>query len=183
MKPKTFEEVLAETRGKRILAANRGIPARRICRSVNEMFSAVSVMTATDVDKTSPATAAANELLLLGKDPRAYLDLERVVREAKKIGVIAIHPGWGFGAEDETFPAICEDAGILFVGPPTEPMRTLGNKVAVRKLAEKLDVPVVPGSPEAVDIPDARRIAKQIGFPIMLKAEGGGGGRGHLRGL
>ncbi|NDV19094.1 pyruvate carboxylase [Pseudodesulfovibrio sp. JC047] len=178
MKPKSFEEVLEEVKGKRILVANRGIPARRICRSITEMFNAKAIMTATDVDKTSPATSGANELLLLGSDPRAYLDLDRVIREAKAKDVVAIHPGWGFGAEDDSFPAKCKEAGIIFIGPEQEPMRILGNKVAVRKLAIEQDVPVVPGSEGAVSIPEAREIAKEIGFPVMLKAEGGGGGRG-----
>ncbi|MEF2229526.1 MAG: pyruvate carboxylase [Pseudodesulfovibrio sp.] len=178
MKPKSFEEVLEEVRGKRILVANRGIPARRICRSITEMFDAKAIMTATDVDKTSPATSGANELLMLGSDPRAYLDLDMVIREAKAHGVVAIHPGWGFGAEDDSFPAKCKAAGIIFIGPPQEPMRILGNKVAVRKLAIEQGVPVVPGSDGAVSIPEARKIAKDIGFPVMLKAEGGGGGRG-----
>ncbi|BCS87109.1 pyruvate carboxylase [Pseudodesulfovibrio sediminis] len=175
---KSFEEVLKEVKGKRILVANRGIPARRICRSITEMFNAKAIMTATDVDKTSPATSGANELLMLGADPRAYLDLDRVIREAKANDVVAIHPGWGFGAEDDSFPAKCKKAGIIFIGPPQEPMRILGNKVAVRKLAIEQDVPVVPGSEGAVSIPEAREIAKEIGFPVMLKAEGGGGGRG-----
>ena len=178
MKPKSFEEVLEEIRGKRILVANRGIPARRICRSITEMFDAKAIMTATDVDKTSPASSGANELLMLGADPRAYLDLDMVIREAKAHGVVAIHPGWGFGAEDDSFPAKCKAAGIIFIGPPQEPMRILGNKVAVRKLAIEQGVPVVPGSEGAVSIPEARKIAGEIGFPVMLKAEGGGGGRG-----
>ena len=178
MKPMSFEQVLEIVKGKPILVANRGIPARRICRSITEMFEAVAVMTATDVDKTSPATTGAHELLLLGEDPRAYLDLDRIIKMAKDRGIVAIHPGWGFGSEDDSFPKKCEDAGIIFIGPNQGPMRLLGNKVAVRKLAEEIGVPVVPGSPEAVSIPEARRIAKEIGFPIMLKAEGGGGGRG-----
>ncbi|WP_419787873.1 pyruvate carboxylase [Pseudodesulfovibrio sp.] len=178
MKPKSFDEVLEEVRGKRILVANRGIPARRICRSITEMFDAKAIMTATDVDKTSPATSGANELLMLGADPRAYLDLDLVIREAKAHGVVAIHPGWGFCSEDDSFPAKCKAAGIIFIGPPQEPMRILGNKVAVRKLAMEQGVPVVPGSEGAVSIPEARKIAGEIGFPVMLKAEGGGGGRG-----
>ena len=108
MKPKSFEKVLEEVKGKRILVANRGIPARRICRSITEMFNAKAVMTATDVDKTSPASSGSNELLLLGADPRAYLDLDRIIREAKDNDIIAIHPGWGFGAEDDSFPEKCE---------------------------------------------------------------------------
>ncbi|MHC1701610.1 MAG: pyruvate carboxylase [Humidesulfovibrio sp.] len=178
MKPMSFEQVLEIVKGKPILVANRGIPARRICRSITEMFEAVAVMTATDVDKTSPATTGAHELLLLGEDPRAYLDIDRIIKMAKDRGIVAIHPGWGFGSEDDSFPKKCEDAGIIFIGPNQGPMRLLGNKVAVRKLAEEIGVPVVPGSPEAVSIPEARKIAKKIGFPIMLKAEGGGGGRG-----
>jgi pyruvate carboxylase len=178
MQPKSFEQVLEEVRGKRILVANRGIPARRICRSISEVFDAVAVMTATDVDKTSPATSGANELMLLGPDPRAYLDLDRIIREAKARDIVAIHPGWGFGAEDDSFPKRCKEAGIIFIGPEQEPMRILGNKVAVRKLAQEVGVPVVPGSEGAVSIPEARELAKEIGFPIMLKAEGGGGGRG-----
>jgi len=178
MKAKTFEDVLKEVRGKPIVVANRGIPARRICRSITEMFDAVAVMTATDADKTSPGTTGAHELLLLGEDPRSYLNLDLIIKLARDRGAVAIHPGWGFAAEDDTFPAKCLEAGITFIGPTREAMHTLGNKVAVRKLAEQLGVPVVPGSPEAVSVPEAREIAKQIGFPIMLKAEGGGGGRG-----
>jgi pyruvate carboxylase len=178
MKPKLFEQVVKEVQGKAILVANRGIPARRICRSITEMFDAVAIMTATDVDKTSPATSGAHELLLLGDDPRSYLDLPLVIKKAKDRGAVAIHPGWGFGAEDDAFPAMCEDAGLLFIGPPTKAMRTLGNKVAVRKLAAQTGVPVVPGSPEAVNIPEARAMVQELGLPVMLKAEGGGGGRG-----
>lgn len=178
MQPKSFEQVLEEVKGKRILVANRGIPARRISRSITEMFNAKAVMTATDVDKTSPASSGANELLMLGADPRAYLNLDNVIREAKANDIVAIHPGWGFGAEDDSFPAKCKAAGIIFIGPPQKPMQLLGNKVAVRKLAIEQGVPVVPGSEGAVSIPEAREIAKEIGFPVMLKAEGGGGGRG-----
>ncbi len=175
---KSFDTVVRELKGKAILVANRGIPARRICRSVRERFDAVAVMTATDIDKTSPAASAAQELLLLGPDPRAYLDIERIVSLAKQRGIQAIHPGWGFASEDENFPRICMDAGLVFIGAAEEPMKLLGNKVQVRALAQKLGIPVVPGSEGAVDVPKAREVAKTIGFPIMLKAEGGGGGRG-----
>ena len=91
---------------------------------------------------------------------------------------IAIHPGWGFAAEDDTFPQKCAENGILFIGPTAEAMRLLGNKVEVRKLAQKCGVPVVPGSEGSVSVEEARKLAHEIGFPIMLKAEGGGGGRG-----
>lgn len=177
MEEKTLEQVLAENKGKPILVANRGIPARRLCRSISEM-EAVSVMTATDVDKTSPSTRSARELMLLGEDPTAYLDIDRIIENAKQRGVIAIHPGWGFAAEDCCFPLKCEKAGIRFIGPPHDAMRLLGNKVAVRNLARKLGVPVIPGTEDAVTLEEARAFAQKIGFPIMLKAEGGGGGRG-----
>ncbi len=175
---KTFEDIQKQIEGKPILIANRGIPARRISRSISERLEAISIMTATDVDKTSPSTQAAHELLLLGEDPNAYLDLDLIIRKARERGVIAIHPGWGFIAENDNFPAKCQKAGIVFIGPPAGPMKTLGNKVAVRHLAKQIGVPVVPGSENAVTVPEAIEMAKKIGYPIMLKAEGGGGGRG-----
>ncbi len=178
MAVKTFDQIVEEVKGKAILVANRGIPARRICRSIRERFDAVAVMTATDIDKTSPAASAAQELLLLGPDPRAYLDIDRIISLAKQRGIIAIHPGWGFASEDPRFPKRCAEAGILYIGSTAEAMNLLGNKVQVRKLATRLDIPIVPGSEGAVDIPTGRKIAQEIGFPVMLKAEGGGGGRG-----
>ncbi|MDD4650477.1 MAG: biotin carboxylase N-terminal domain-containing protein, partial [Desulfoplanes sp.] len=178
MTKKTFEDVVAYLQGKKILVANRGIPARRIVRSIREVFGAVPIMTATDVDKTAPFTTCAQELLLLGDNPRAYLDVDRIIAKAKARKIVAIHPGWGFASEDETFPQKCKEAGIVFIGPETEAMRFLGNKVQVRQLAKKLDIPVVPGSEGAVSLEDARGMAQKMGFPVMLKAEGGGGGRG-----
>lgn len=176
--PKTFEQVLEQLRGKPILVANRGIPARRICRAIRERFDAIPVMTATDVDKTAPAASAAQELLLLGADPRAYLDIDLIIMKAKERGIVAIHPGWGFASEDDAFPRKCAEAGLVFIGSTAETMNLLGNKVEARNLARRLGIPVVPGSPGAVDVPEARRVAEAIGLPIMLKAEGGGGGRG-----
>ncbi|WP_243312244.1 pyruvate carboxylase [Fundidesulfovibrio agrisoli] len=175
---KTFQDVLQEIQGKKILVANRGITARRVLRSIRERFQAVPVLTATKVDMTSPAVAGAHELILLGEDPRAYLDLDLIIREAKAKRIAAIHPGWGFASEDHTFPEKCAQAGIVFIGPTATAMNLLGNKVEVRNLAQKLGIPVVPGSTAAVSVPEAREIASQITFPIMLKAEGGGGGRG-----
>ena len=178
MLEKTFEEVVKEVQGKRILVANRGIPARRVVRSVREMFHAVPIMTATDVDKTAPYTSGASELLLLGENHRAYLDIDLIIARAKAAKVDAIHPGWGFASENDEFPQKCRQAGILFIGPTTEAMRLLGNKVEVRRLAQQIGVPVVPGSEGAVELEEAKRLAGEMGYPIMLKAEGGGGGRG-----
>ena len=116
MAAKTFEQVLDEVQGKPILVANRGIPARRICRAIRERFGAVPVMTATDIDKTSPSASAAQELMLLGEEPSSYLDLDKIIRLAKLSGIVAIHPGWGFASEDDSFPLKCEKAGIIFIG-------------------------------------------------------------------
>ncbi len=178
MPEKTLEQVQAELKGKAILVANRGIPARRICRAIRERFGAIAVMTATDVDKTSPAASAAQELMLLGHDPTAYLDLDLIISKAKARHIIGIHPGWGFASEDDSFPRKCEESSITFIGSTCESMNLLGNKVQARNLAVRLGVPVVPGSDGAVDIEGARKVIRKIGLPVMLKAEGGGGGRG-----
>ncbi len=159
------------------MVANRGIPARRIVRSIYEL-EAIPVMTVTDIDKTAPFTSGAVDLLLLGSDPRAYLDMDLIISKAKAKGIVAIHPGWGFASENDLFPQKCAEAGIVFIGPEQEAMRLLGNKVEVRKLAKKLGIPVVAGSEEAVSLEEAKVLAREIGYPVMLKAEGGGGGRG-----
>lgn len=178
MAARTFADVQEYLKGKAILVANRGISARRICRSIRERFDATAAMTATDVDKTSPSASAAQELILLGSEPRAYLDIDLIIEKAKRRGIIGIHPGWGFASEDTRFPARCKEAGITFIGATAEAMNLLGNKVQAREVARRLGIPVVPGSDGAVDIPTARKLIEEIGLPIMLKAEGGGGGRG-----
>jgi pyruvate carboxylase len=162
---------------KKILVANRGITARRIARSIREL-GAIPVLTATDVDKSAPFTSGAQELILLGENPRAYLDIDLIIAKAKARSIAAIHPGWGFASENDLFPLKCAQENIIFIGPETEAMRLLGNKVAVRKLARKLNVPTIPGSDGAVTIAEAKSLVKEIGLPVMLKAEGGGGGRG-----
>lgn len=173
----TFDQVVEKIKGLKILVANRGITARRIVRSIREL-GAVPVVTATDVDKTAPFTSGAQELILLGENPMAYLNIDHIISEAKARGITAIHPGWGFASEDDRFPEKCARAGILFLGPETDAMRLLGNKVAVRQLARKLGIPIVPGSDGAVTLEEARSLVNEMGLPVMLKAEGGGGGRG-----
>ena len=173
-----MEELLVQLRDKPILVANRGISGRRICRSIRERFQATAILTVTDVDKTSPAASSAQELMLLGSDPTAYLDIDLIISKAKKRGVVAIHPGWGFASEDDTFPRKCEEAGIIFIGAQSDAMKLLGNKVQARNIAKELNIPVVPGSEGAVGIEEAKQTIREIGMPAMLKAEGGGGGRG-----
>ena len=178
MPEKTFEEVKKELYNQPLLVANRGIPARRIARSMLELFHALPIITATEQDKTAPFTYGAKELLLLGNDPRSYLQVDKIIDLAKERGVLAIHPGWGFASEDDEFPTKCREAGIKFIGPPSDAMRFLGNKVSVRNFAKKLGIPVVPGSEKAVELEEAEQLCEEIGYPVMLKAEGGGGGRG-----
>ncbi len=178
VKKRTYQEFIEKIHGKPVLIANRGIPARRISRAISDIPGAVSMVTATDVDKNSPAAVGAQRLMLLGPDPAAYLDMDKILTKAKEAGVVAIHPGWGFIAEDDDFSRKCKQEGIVFIGPTQEAMKMLGNKVSVRNLAKELGVPVVPGSEGAVDIPEARKLAHEMGLPVMLKAEGGGGGRG-----
>ena len=178
MATKSFDSVVQQLRNKPILVANRGISARRISRAIRERFDAIAIITATDVDKTAPSASAAQGLMLLGDDPSAYLNIEKIINLAKQRGIVGIHPGWGFASEDEHFPRLCTQAGMVFIGSSAESMLLLGNKVQLRTIAKKLNIPIVPGSDGAVDVPTARKVAKEIGFPIMLKAEGGGGGRG-----
>ena len=182
-RPKPFKDVLEEIKGQRILVANRGIPARRIARTIREMSDAIPVMTATDVDKTSPATTGVQELMLLGENPRAYLDIDRIIRKAKARGIVAIHPGWGFSAEDDTFPEKCRKAGIKFIGPLAEPMRILGNKVQVRALAKKLGVPVVPGSEGAGEHPRGPRDRRRDRLSRDAQGRGRRRRARHLRGV
>ena len=174
----SFDELLQQTPGMLILVANRGIPARRICRSIRERLKARAIVTATDVDRGSPAISAADEVMLLGANPTAYLDIEEIVNRAKELGIQTIHPGWGFASEDPQFPRLCQEAGIVFIGPDAEAMELLGSKLKARALAKELGIPIVPGSDGAVDLQEARAIVEQMELPVLLKAEGGGGGRG-----
>ncbi|MDR1606817.1 MAG: pyruvate carboxylase [Deltaproteobacteria bacterium] len=175
-----YRKIHEKIKGLPILVANRGIPGRRICRAIRDRFDAIAVLTATEIDKTAPAASSAQELMLLGSDPQAYLDLEKIIFLAKRRGIVAIHPGWGFASEDDRFPQMCANAGIIYIGSSAESMKLLGNKVQVRRLAKRLGIPVVPGSEGAVDPETAKCVAQSMGLPIMLKAEGGGGGRGII---
>ena len=126
---KTFSEVLSEVEGKKILVANRGISARRVLRSIRERLRAIPVLTVTDVDMTSPATAGAHELITLGPDPRSYLDIDTIIKKAKARDVVAIHPGWGFASEDSEFPRKCAEAGVIFIGSSAEAMGYKDKKI------------------------------------------------------
>src|SRR5579863_9303246 len=164
----------------KLLALNRGEIAIRIFRAANELKIRTAAVYS-DEDRLSLHRFKADEAYLIGegKGPvQAYLDVEGIVALAKERGVDAIHPGYGFLSENPALPRACEAAGITFVGPSAQLLETLGDKTAARKLAEQAKVPVVPGSHEPVDLRKARALAKEIGFPLIIKAAFGGGGRG-----
>src|SRR5579859_5938730 len=125
----------------------------------------------------------ADEAERLGPAPSAesYLRIDRILEAAKKHGAEAIHPGYGFLSENADFAAACEDAGLVFIGPSAESIRALGSKTAARERALRAGTPVVPGTASAVTLEEARAFARQHGYPILLKAVAGGGGKGMRR--
>jgi pyruvate carboxylase len=166
---------------KKLLALNRGEIAIRILRAANEL-GLRTVAIYSQEDRLALHRFKADEAYLIGagKGPvEAYLDVEGIVALAKEKGVDAIHPGYGFLAENPALPLACERAGIVFIGPSAGLLELLGDKTAARKLAQQAGVPVVPGTGKAVANPhQAEKIAAGIGFPLIVKAAFGGGGRG-----
>jgi pyruvate carboxylase len=166
---------------KKLLALNRGEIAIRILRAANELqIRTVAVFS--DEDRLSLHRFKADEAYLIGegKGPvQAYLDFDGIVALAKKYGVDAIHPGYGFLSENPSLPRACEAAGITFIGPSADLLDLLGDKTAARRLAQRAGLPVIPGTEEPVtQKDDAQAIADKIGYPLMVKAAFGGGGRG-----
>src|SRR3954471_22179474 len=164
----------------KILIANRGEIALRIVRACRELgISPVAVYS--DADARAPHVRAADEAVRIGPPPSAesYLRGDRIVEAARATGAQAIHPGYGFLSEREWFARAVRDAGLVFVGPPAEAIAAMGSKTAARTLAIKAGVPVVPGTTEALENADeAKTIAKSFGYPVLLKAAAGGGGKG-----
>ena len=166
---------------KSLLVANRGEIAIRVMRAATEM-GLRTVAVYSHEDRFALHRFKADEAYLVGagqKPIAAYLDIAEIIRVAKEAKVDAIHPGYGFLSENPDFADACEAAGIAFIGPRSEVMRTLGNKVAARNLAQSVGVPVMPATPPLPrDDATAAAMALEIGYPIMLKASWGGGGRG-----
>ena len=166
---------------RKLLVANRSEIAIRIMRAASELDIRTVAIYARE-DRFSLHRFKADESYLVGEGAKpiaAYQDIADIIRIAKQAGVDAIHPGYGFLSESPEFAEACANAGIAFIGPTPEVMRTLGNKIAAREFAEKAGVPVMPASaalPE--DMAEVLRIANDIGYPLMLKASWGGGGRG-----
>jgi acetyl-CoA carboxylase biotin carboxylase subunit len=168
---------------RKVLVANRGEIAVRLVRALRE-FRIVSVAVYSDADRGSLAVRLADEAAYLGPSPssESYLRIDRILEAAKKHGAEAIHPGYGFLSENAEFAEACSAAGIVFIGPPAEAIRKLGSKTAARKLAIAAGAPVVPGTELALTgWEQARTSANALGYPVLLKAAAGGGGKGMRR--
>ncbi len=166
---------------KRLLIANRGEIAIRVTRAAIELgIDTIAIYSKEDRFALHRFKTGESYLIGEGKGPiEAYLDIDSIIQLARETHADAIHPGYGFLSENPSFAEACLDSGITFVGPPPEVMKKLGNKVSARKVAVEAGAPVVPASqPLPYDDDEVIRIAEEIGFPIMLKASWGGGGRG-----
>jgi urea carboxylase len=163
----------------KVLIANRGAIACRVIRTLRRMNIA-SVAVYSDADKHSLHVQQADEAIHLGPAPAAqsYLDADKIIAAARATGAQAIHPGYGFLSENAGFADACHAAGIVFIGPTGDQMRTFGLKHAARALAQKFAVPLLPGSELLRGESHARDEASRIGYPVMLKSTAGGGGIG-----
>src|ERR1700722_16460998 len=164
----------------KILIANRGEIALRIIRACREMSIQTAVVFST-ADKDAAYLKLADQAICIGNAPpgESYLRIDRIMSAAEVADVQAIHPGYGFLAENSHFAEVCRECKIEFIGPPVSAMAALGDKVEAKKIARKAKVPTVPGSEGAVDDEKlALKIADDIGYPVIIKAAAGGGGRG-----
>ena len=161
----------------KVLVANRGEIAVRIVRALREL-GIPSVAVFSDIDRAGLHVRLADE----AEPVSSYLNIESVLAAAKKHNAEAVHPGYGFLSENAEFAAACQAAGIVFVGPSADAIRRLGSKTAARILAKQVNAPVVPGSEEpATNLAHARDLAERLGYPVLLKAAAGGGGKGMRR--
>jgi len=165
---------------KKILVANRGEIAVRIIKACQEMgISTVAVFS--DADRLSLHVQITDEAIGIGPPPAvdSYLDMDRIIQAAKKIGADAIHPGYGFLAENSAFARRCEKEKIVFIGPNSDALELVGDKVRSRQTLEKADIPIIPGMKGIVEDTSAIKVeAQKIGYPVMIKASAGGGGKG-----
>src|SRR3954452_19313391 len=164
----------------KVLVANRGEIAIRIIRALEELgIAAVAVYS--ELDRDALHVRRADEAYLLGGPTAAesYLNIEKLLEVVKESGAEAVHPGSGFLAENAAFARALEDAGVTFIGPPASAIDAMGSKTKARELMQAAGVPIVPGTTEPVEtLEDAAKIAEEIGYPIAVKAAGGGGGKG-----
>jgi pyruvate carboxylase subunit A len=165
---------------KKILVANRGEIALRVMRTARRMgIRTVAVFS--DIDRHSPHVRFADEAVCVGPAPsnQSYLLGEKIIEAAKNLGVDGIHPGYGFLSENAAFAKAVTDAGITFIGPSPYSIEIMGSKLAAKEAVRKFDIPMVPGTEDAVsDIQEAKEISAKIGYPVLIKASAGGGGKG-----
>ncbi len=165
---------------KKVLIANRGEIARRVIRTLKKM-NIKSVAIYSDADKNALHVAEADEAVYVGKSPssESYLRQDIILKYCKELGVDGIHPGYGFLSENAEFVRKATDAGITFIGPSPEAMEVMGDKLSAKQAVKNYDVPLVPGIDKAVEnFKEAIDIARQIGYPVLIKATAGGGGKG-----
>ncbi|WP_113924599.1 acetyl-CoA carboxylase biotin carboxylase subunit [Cognataquiflexum aquatile] len=165
---------------KKLLVANRGEISLRIMRTAKEM-GIKTVAVYSEADRNSPHVKFADEAVCLGPPPsnQSYLLADKIIEVSKEMGVDAIHPGYGFLSENAAFAKKVTDAGIIFVGPSPESIEVMGSKLAAKNAVLKYGIPMVPGTDHAIsDIPSAKQKAKEVGYPILIKASAGGGGKG-----
>lgn len=164
----------------KILIANRGEIALRIIRAANEL-DLKTVAVYSEIDAESLHARLANEAVCIGPPPskESYLNITRIISAAEITGAKAIHPGYGFLAENPEFAEICESCGITFIGPKAAHIRTMGDKIQAKETMEAAGLQGIPGSKSSIEhAKDARKLCKQIGYPVILKAAAGGGGKG-----
>jgi len=167
----------------KVLVANRGEIAVRVIRALREA-GIMSVAVYSDADRASLAVQMADEAAYLGASPssESYLRIDKLIDAAHHHGAEAIHPGYGFLSENAAFAEACESSGIMFIGPPAAAIRKMGSKTSARKIAIAAGAPVVPGTEEPVrKLEDARAVGERLGYPVILKASAGGGGKGMRR--
>ena len=165
----------------KVLVANRGEIAVRVMRTLEELGVA-SVAVYSEPDRDAPHVRRAHEAYLLGPGPasESYLNVEKIIEVARQAGAAAIHPGYGFLAENAAFARACDEAGIVFIGPPASAIDAMGSKTRAREIMRDAGVPIVPGTTDPVaTVEDAKRVIDDsIGYPVAVKAAGGGGGKG-----
>ena len=165
----------------KVLIANRGEIAVRIIRACEELGIA-TVAVYSEIDRNAPHVQRADEAFLLGPGPanESYLSIDKLIDAVQRSGAEAVHPGYGFLAENAAFAAALEERGITFIGPPASAIDAMGSKTKARELMKKAGVPIVPGTTEPVEtLEDARKVIDEtIGYPVAVKAAGGGGGKG-----